>query len=693
MASAPEAVEPSASTSAAHPSAASGAATASVGASRVDVDSRGSTAARSRHHPAGRPRAARWAAPVIPGEPATTQTAAFHLWRVARPRREPPGDVGRLDQVGAGPTRCRGRCRPPRPRLRAGPSARSSPGLSAAKVTVRRAAGARPPTSPVRPSTPEGMSTASTGVPRVGRRGVVRAPEPGAVGGVDDQIGGRAAPRRRRRRRTTDPDAPAAEPTGRVPAVVAVVALAGHHHDPAAVGPAQHLERGPGHRAAGPVDQHLDRFGAAAVDRRPSPRGSRRGSPPMMPHGCSEGGRRSADRFRGPDGRSYWRREGGGVGGGRNRQPHRRLGARLCSVHCCAPPRAGSRASPGSCSRLSTTSPARAADGGCPAPALRASTPRWPWSRCRSPGACSSPSASPSSSGASASVASTTPGSPAARRSFTLGFAKPDGPGLIWLTFVEATIGLGIVALLISYLPTLYTAYSAREQGVGHARPRHRLATVGHRAALATPRRPCSAGVGDLGLDLQRGSSPWSRATCRVPGAVPASRPSRRTSPGWPPRAPSWTPRPSRCRSAATERGAAGRRGRRLGTQLGGLLVLLAHGSPAMAGTARAAGHRRGGPAVRWWTWCWATEGDPRPISVERGPSTSEARRRSWPRPAWSAAVDARAGLAPASPGCGPAYDTALRGTRRPDPRPGRHLVLGPGPPGGPAALLQPPTR
>lgn len=50
---------------------------------------------------------------------------------------------------------------------------------------------------------------------------------------------------------------------------------------------------------------------------------------------------------------------------------------------------------------------------------------------------------------------------------FTLGFAKPEGAGLIGLTFVEATIGLGIVALLISYLPTLYTAYSTREQGVG----------------------------------------------------------------------------------------------------------------------------------------------------------------------------------------------------------------------------------
>jgi len=54
---------------------------------------------------------------------------------------------------------------------------------------------------------------------------------------------------------------------------------------------------------------------------------------------------------------------------------------------------------------------------------------------------------------------------------FTLGFARPEGVGLIWLTFVEATIGLGIVALLISYLPTLYTAYSAREQGVGMLSP------------------------------------------------------------------------------------------------------------------------------------------------------------------------------------------------------------------------------
>lgn len=54
---------------------------------------------------------------------------------------------------------------------------------------------------------------------------------------------------------------------------------------------------------------------------------------------------------------------------------------------------------------------------------------------------------------------------------FTLGFAKPDGAGLTWLTFVEATIGLGLVALLISFLPTLYAAYSDRERGVGLLEP------------------------------------------------------------------------------------------------------------------------------------------------------------------------------------------------------------------------------
>jgi hypothetical protein len=45
----------------------------------------------------------------------------------------------------------------------------------------------------------------------------------------------------------------------------------------------------------------------------------------------------------------------------------------------------------------------------------------------------------------------------------TLGFARPDAPAGDWLVFSEAVIGLGTIALLISYLPTIYSAFSRRE--------------------------------------------------------------------------------------------------------------------------------------------------------------------------------------------------------------------------------------
>ena len=53
----------------------------------------------------------------------------------------------------------------------------------------------------------------------------------------------------------------------------------------------------------------------------------------------------------------------------------------------------------------------------------------------------------------------------------TLGFAEPQGTARIWLAFIEATIGLGLVALLISYLPTIYGAYNGREKGMVRLRP------------------------------------------------------------------------------------------------------------------------------------------------------------------------------------------------------------------------------
>lgn len=45
----------------------------------------------------------------------------------------------------------------------------------------------------------------------------------------------------------------------------------------------------------------------------------------------------------------------------------------------------------------------------------------------------------------------------------TLGFERPQGYGAELVAFSEATIGLGLIALLIAYLPTIYGGFSRRE--------------------------------------------------------------------------------------------------------------------------------------------------------------------------------------------------------------------------------------
>ena len=50
---------------------------------------------------------------------------------------------------------------------------------------------------------------------------------------------------------------------------------------------------------------------------------------------------------------------------------------------------------------------------------------------------------------------------------FTLGFIRPHGTARVTFAFVEAGIGLGLVSLMISYLPTIYGAFSRREALVG----------------------------------------------------------------------------------------------------------------------------------------------------------------------------------------------------------------------------------
>lgn len=49
----------------------------------------------------------------------------------------------------------------------------------------------------------------------------------------------------------------------------------------------------------------------------------------------------------------------------------------------------------------------------------------------------------------------------------TLGFVPVRAPVEYVLAFTEATIGLGIVALLIAYLPTMYSAFAEREAAIG----------------------------------------------------------------------------------------------------------------------------------------------------------------------------------------------------------------------------------
>jgi hypothetical protein len=53
----------------------------------------------------------------------------------------------------------------------------------------------------------------------------------------------------------------------------------------------------------------------------------------------------------------------------------------------------------------------------------------------------------------------------------TLGFAAPEGTGRVWLSITEAILGLGLVALLITYLPTIYAAHHGREKGIMLMRP------------------------------------------------------------------------------------------------------------------------------------------------------------------------------------------------------------------------------
>ena len=175
------------------------------------------------------------------------------------------------------------------------PGSNSSPGLYAAKQIVS-VAHARPRPRPHRSrrSTPDGMSTASTGTPtpssvlrrppRPRRRARPRNPVP-YIASITRSA--RASTRRssasskpsssaaRRRRRRGARSTPRRDAT-----VGAVVALAGDDRDPAAVRAAEHARGMPGDGSAGPLDEH--RLGRAARSRAGRPPPSRPASAPSL---------------------------------------------------------------------------------------------------------------------------------------------------------------------------------------------------------------------------------------------------------------------------------------------------------------------------------------------------------------------------------------------------------------------------
>ena len=226
-------------------------------------------------------------------------------------RRSQPARATTATSVGLGdPSIARGRRRRSRCRRRGharratGPARSTRPGFCAAKHTVSSARTAAPRAAPVSPSTPDGMSTATTTAPpnsrkRVGDRAraspssAPRNPVPYIASTTTSARGERPREVASRRHPSSrwndvDPRAPAAGARAPRPAPSPPLLPLPHTTTtaPSPVQPAQSRPHRPRHRLPGPVHQHLDR--RAGRDRargrpRPSPRASGPGASRPQP--------------------------------------------------------------------------------------------------------------------------------------------------------------------------------------------------------------------------------------------------------------------------------------------------------------------------------------------------------------------------------------------------------------------------
>ena len=213
-------------------------------------------------------------APVMPSEPPTTMTAGAPLVRVGRTGRHEvehvvavehdradevvahvDPDVGDLDGTGKGATGLQ-----EDPRLAGGEGDRRIRGHGGADDRAGGAVDARRDVD--REHRCRGRSQL-TGEP--GRVALQRAPQAGAVHGVDHEVrtpdcaGHGDAVDGRRELDRLDPHPPPAQDARGDEAVGAVVALAAHHDDPSSVAAVDEAAAGPGNGTAGALDEHVDR--------------------------------------------------------------------------------------------------------------------------------------------------------------------------------------------------------------------------------------------------------------------------------------------------------------------------------------------------------------------------------------------------------------------------------------------------
>lgn len=107
----------------------------------------------------------------------------------------------------------------------------------------------------------------------------------------------------------------------------------------------------------------------------------------------------------------------------------------------------------------------------------------------------------------------------------TLGFERPGDLPRVALSFTEAGMGIGLLALLITYLPSIYTTFSRRETAVALLETRAGLPPSGTNLIVRYQRIGWPGGYDEVWKSCSSGSPRSRRATRRSPRWPSSDRP------------------------------------------------------------------------------------------------------------------------------------------------------------------------